>query len=308
MLAAHPLASWAGFAAILVILLALELGVIGRNPVQSERAAVRWSLVVIGFAAIFFGLLRVVEGSAAALQFATGYVIELSLSVDNLLVFIIVLEYFAVPATLQPTALKWGILGAIVMRGVMIGAGALVLARLDWVIYLLGALLIATGLRMLARSGGEPTEIENNPLLRVARRILPIGRRFAGTAFFTREGGRFVVTPLLLVILTVEWTDLVFATDSIPAIFAITRDPFLIYTSNILAIIGLRALFFVLAALIARFRYLRFGAATVLVFVGATMLLERWVVVPTEIMLVTVAAVLGVSVVASGSREKREPR
>lgn len=304
MLAAHPLASWAGFALILGILLGLELGVIGKRPMQSVRASVRWSLIVIGFAALFFGLLRVVEGSTAALQFATGYVIELSLSVDNLLVFIIVLEYFAVPVALQPTALKWGILGAIVLRGVMIAGGSLILAQFSWVIYLLGAILVVTGIKLGIQSSTAQLDVSRNPLLRAARRMLPVSGRYVGTAFVFRDGARWLATPLLLAVLAIEWTDLVFATDSIPAVFAITRDPFLVYTSNILAIIGLRALYFVLAAALAQFRHLRSGAAAVLVFVGAKMLVGRWVTVPTGIVLAVVVVLLGASIGASAFKAK----
>lgn len=301
----HPAASWLAFGAVVLLLLGMELRVMSRVRVPTARQAAWWSGVVVACAALFGVLLLVVEGRASALQFTTGYIVELSLSVDNLLVFIMILQYFAVPTALQPTALKWGILGAIAMRGAMIGGGVLVLNELHWVIYVLGALLILTGLRMLARRGDAPVRIEGNLLLRAARHVLPITEDFAGAAFVVRRAGKLVATPLLLVVLAIEWTDLMFATDSIPAIFAITRDPFLIYTSNILAIMGLRALFFVLAAMIVRFAYLRLGVGSVLMLVGGKMLAAHWVIVPTGVTLLTVVLVLGGSVGASVWLEDR---
>jgi tellurite resistance protein TerC len=243
------------------------------------------------------------DGRSDAELFATGYLVELSLSVDNLLVFIIVLDYFGVPANLQPTVLKWGILGAIAMRAIVVGAGTLILRELHWVIYVFGAVLLVTGVRMFTSRGEGEVDLDRNPVVRAARRLIPMSDRFAGDAFFVRSGGRWLATPLLLVVLVVEWTDLVFATDSIPAIFAITRDPFLVYTSNVFAVVGLRALFFVIAAMLGRFAYLRFGVATVLALVGAKMLLSAWIVVPSTISLVAVVLVLGGSVAVSLMRK-----
>ena len=301
----HPAASWLAFGSVVLLLLGLELGVISRVRTPTIGQAAWWSVVVIACAAIFGAVLFAIEGHPAALQFATGYVVEFSLSVDNLLVFIMILQYFAVPPPLQSVALKWGILGAIVMRGLMIGGGAAVLRELEWVIYLLGALLIITGIKMLARPVEATVRVESNPLLRAARRVLPLSEDFAGSAFFVRHAGKLVATPLLLVVLAVEWTDLMFATDSIPAIFAITRDPFLIYTSNILAVVGLRALYFVLAAMIGRFAYLGVGVGTVLILVGGKMLAAHWLTVPTGATLLGVVLVLGMSVIASLIAEKR---
>ncbi|MES1259308.1 MAG: TerC/Alx family metal homeostasis membrane protein, partial [Gemmatimonadota bacterium] len=295
----HPLATWLSFAAILLVLLVVELGFNSRKTPLSLRRAGWWSATVVTAAAIFCGVLGLVETRDHAVQFAAGYVVEFSLSVDNLLVFIMVLHYFAVPASLQPTVLKWGILGAIVLRGLMILGASWLLNELTWVIYLMGAMLVITGIKMLTQSDGEPVMVDRNPLLRAARRFLPLSEQFAGTDFFVRQAGRLVATPLLLVVLVIEWTDLVFATDSIPAIFAITRDPFLVYTSNIFAIMGLRALFFVLAASIARFAYLRLGVAAVLMLVGAKMLIAHWTVIPAGWSLLVVVVVLGGSVVAS---------
>ena len=211
------------------------------------------------------------EGGQHALEYYTGYLIELSLSVDNLFVFILIFNYFGVPAAAQPKVLKWGILGAIVMRWVMIVFGALLLARFEWIIYVFGGILILTGIRMLTQKD-ERVDLEKNPVVRLARRVLPFSQSYDGGDFFCRTGtGRRLATPLLLVLIVVEWSDLVFAIDSIPAIFAVTRDPFLVYSSNVFAILGLRALFFVLAGMMDRFAYLKPGVALILVFVGA-----RW--------------------------------
>jgi tellurite resistance protein TerC len=305
MIAGHTPAIWLTFAATVVTLLVVDLALITRAQSLPVQRSAWWSLTVVTAAALFCAVVGLLEGRVDALQFATGYVVEFSLSVDNLLVFIIVLQYFAVPVASQPTVLKWGILGAIVMRAIVIGAGTLVLGEFHWVIYVFGGLLIMTAMRMLAKPGHAAANVGRNPIVRIARRVLPVSDRFAGDAFFVRVGGKLRVTPLLLVVLVIEWTDLVFATDSIPAIFAITRDPFLVYTSNIFAIVGLRSLFFVLAAMLARFVYLRFGVATVLMLVGAKMLLTRWVTVPSLVSLVVIVAVLGSAVILSAARHGR---
>jgi tellurite resistance protein TerC len=300
MIAGHTLTIWLVFAATIALLLTVDLGVT-RHRVHAAtlREAGGWSVAVVMVALLFGGLIWLREGRANAVQFAAGYVVELSLSVDNLLVFMLVLHYFAVPAALQPSVLKWGILGAMAMRGVMIAIGTVLLHELSWVIYLLGAVLVFTGAKLFARPDAGGIEPGNNPLLRAARRILPLTERFHDRALFVRVAGRNLATPLLLVVLVVEWTDLVFATDSIPAIFAITRDPFLVYTSNIFAVVGLRALFFLLAGILTRFVYLRSGVALVLMLVGVKMLASPWIRVPPEVTLAVVVGVLGLSVVAS---------
>ena len=305
MIVGHSPATWLIFAAIVVTLLVVDLALITRAPSLSVRRSFRWSLVVVAAAALFCAVIGLSSGRGAALQFATGYIIEFSLSVDNLLVFLIVLQYFAVPTASQPTVLKWGILGAIAMRAIVIGAGTLILREFHWIIYVFGGLLILTAVRMITTPGHGDVNLDRNPMVRIARRALPLSDRFAGDAFFVRIDGTLRATPLLLVVLVIEWTDLVFATDSIPAIFAITRDPFLIYTSNIFAIIGLRSLFFVLAAMLARFVYLRFGVATVLILVGAKMLLTRWLAVPSLVSLAVIVLVLGAAVVLSAARRDR---
>jgi tellurite resistance protein TerC len=291
--------TWLLFAATVAVLLIVDLGILSRRAhLASLRESVAWSIAVMVAAALFAAWIWARDGRAPALQFASGYIVELALSVDNLLVFLIILRYFAVPASLQPTVLKWGILGALVMRGLMIGAGILLLDQFRWIIYLLGALLVFTGIRMFDHD--EPAiDPARHPLLRRARRFFPMGESFDDAQFVTRTGGRRIVTPLLIIILVIELTDLVFATDSIPAIFAITRNPLLVYSSNIFAIVGLRALYFVLASMLARFAYLRTGVAMILVLVGAKMLAERWVTIAPEVVLGVVVAILAGAVVAS---------
>ena len=269
----------------------------------SFKEAMSWSLGLIAFALVFGLFLWWREGAQHALEYYTGYLIELSLSVDNLFVFILIFNYFGVPAEAQPKVLKWGILGAIVMRFVMILLGALLLARFEWIIYVFGGILILTGIRMLFQKD-ERIELEKNPVVRLARRVLPFTDSYDGTQFFCRTGrGRLLATPLLLVLLVVEWSDLVFAIDSIPAIFAVTRDPFLVYSSNVFAILGLRALFFVLAGMMDRFVYLKPGVALILVFVGGKMAVSAWLHVPIlaslGVILLTLAGAVGLSLVRS---------
>ena len=300
----HGLAVWLGFTGIVVALLVLDLGVLNRRThVLSFKEAVSWSLGLIGLALAFGAFLWWQEGGQHALEYYTGYLIELSLSVDNLFVFILIFNYFGVPAEAQPKVLKWGILGAIVMRFVMILLGALLLARFDWIIYVFGGILMLTGLRMLFQKD-QRIEPDKNPIVRIARKVLPFAGAYDGSRFTSRTSrGRLLATPLLLVLLVVEWSDLVFAIDSIPAIFAVTRDPFLVYSSNIFAILGLRALFFVVAGMMDRFVYLKPGVALILVFVGGKMAVSAWVHVPIvaslAVILLTLAAAIGFSLVRS---------
>jgi len=290
----HPLSVWLGFTALILVLLVLDLGVLNRKShVLTPKEAARWSGTLVAIAMAFCGFVWWREDHHKALEFFTGYLIELSLSVDNLFVFILIFNYFGVPAEAQPKVLKWGILGAIVMRFIMIAVGALLLARFEWIIYVFGGILIVTGVRMLMQQD-ERIEPDKNPVVRLARRVLPFGDAYDGTKFFTRTGtGRLLATPLLLVLLVVEWSDLVFAIDSIPAIFAITRDPFLVYSSNVFAILGLRALFFVLAGMMDRFVYLKPGVALILVFVGIKMAVSAWVHLPILVSLAVIVLTLG---------------
>ncbi len=301
----HSLAGWLIFAAFFVALSVAELGMLKRRPqAPSLGESMWWCAVVVAAAAAFAAVVWVRRGRGPALQFATGYVVEVALSVDNLLVFMLIFDYFGVGPALRLTALRWGIFGAIAMRGLVIGAGVLILARLSWVLYLLGALLVVTGVRMLVRRDSGQVDPARNPIVRAARHILPVTERFHDARFLVREAGRWMVTPLLLVVLAIEWTDLAFAADSIPAIFAITRDPFLVYTSNIFAIVGLRALYFLVEGAMHRFTRLAPGVGVILLLVGAKMLLSRWIAVPAGAMLIAIVLILGGSLLLSDARDR----
>ncbi|MGH7701451.1 MAG: TerC family protein, partial [Gemmatimonadales bacterium] len=298
-MSAHGEAVWLGFTGLVVVLLVLDLGVLNRKShVLSPKEAMTWSAGLVSLALLFGLFLLWREGSRHALEYYTGYLIELSLSVDNLFVFILIFQYFAVPAALQPRVLKWGILGAMVMRGIMISAGALLLQRFTWIIYVFGGILIVTGLRMGFQDEVR-IEPEKNPVVRLTRRFLPFTPAYDGQHFFVRSSRQRLATPLLLVLLVVEWSDLVFAIDSIPAIFAITRDPFIVYSSNVFAILGLRALFFVLASAMDRFVYLKPGVALILVFVGTKMTLSAWIHSPILVSLGVIVLTLVTAAAAS---------
>jgi tellurite resistance protein TerC len=304
----HELGIWLGFTGLVAALLVLDLGVLNRRShVLTFKEALSWSGGLI-FIALLFGLFVLWrEGARHALEYYTGYLIELSLSVDNLFVFLLIFSYFSVPAAAQPKVLKWGILGAILMRLIMIGLGSLLLQRFAWIVYVFGALLIVTGIRMFTQKE-ERIDLEKNPAVRIARRLLPFSHAYDGTRFFTRIRGRLLATPLLLVLFVIEWSDLVFAIDSIPAIFAITRDPFLVYSSNIFAILGLRALFFVLAGMLDKFVYLKPGVAFILVFVGLKMTLSAWIHLPILLSLAVIVTTLALAVILSLRRSAREAR
>ncbi len=291
---------WLAFSGLVLGLLVLDLGVLNRRAhALSLREAGLWSagLVVI---ALGFGLFLWREvGFPPALEYYTGYLVELSLSVDNLFVFLLIFRYFALPPALQARVLKWGIIGAIAMRGVMIGFGALLLARFHWIAYVFGAIIVVTGIRFYWSSSENRLEPEKNPLVQLARRMLPVSESYDGPRFFTRTGAGRLATPLLLVLLVVEWSDLVFAIDSIPAIFAITRDPLVVFSSNVFAILGLRALFFLLAGAMDRFVYLKPAVATILVFVGLKMLTSAWIRLSTPVSLAVVLGLLALGVVVS---------
>jgi tellurite resistance protein TerC len=304
---AHGPAVWLGFSGIVAALLILDLAILNRRShVLSFREAITWSGSLVGLALLFGLFLLWREGPAHALEYYTGYLIELSLSVDNLFVFILVFQYFGVPAVLQPRVLKWGILGAIIMRAIMIAIGAIMLERFSWIIFVFGGILVVTGARMFGTEAHQ-VEPDRNPIVRIARRILPFSGAYDGQRFFTKSvDGRLMATPLLLVLLVVEWTDLVFAIDSIPAIFAITRDPFLVYSSNVFAILGLRALFFVLAGLMDKFTYLKPGVALILIFVGIKMLASYWVHIPILVSLAVILLTLTGAIVLSILRARSE--
>lgn len=299
---------WGAFVVFVIAMLALDLFVFGGRKAHrvSVREAASWSLVWVALALAFAGLLwwylKGTVGIAVAeqktLEFLTGYVIEKSLSVDNVFVFLLIFSAFAVPPEYQRRVLLYGVLGAIVMRAAMILAGAWVVREFAWVLYLFGAFLLVTGIRMLVAIDHQP-DLEKNPILRFARRHLRVTEGFRGERFMVRENGVLFVTPLFLALLMVEVSDLVFAVDSIPAIFAITTDPFIVFTSNIFAIMGLRALYFLLADMAERFHLLKYGLAMVLSFVGVKMLVAPWYHLPPAVSLGIILTTLAVSVLAS---------
>jgi tellurite resistance protein TerC len=310
---------WIGFNAFVLAMLALDLGVFHRkaHTVSIKEASI-WSVVWISLALMFNLLIylfwnRVAPGSQytnseAGLAFLTGYLIEKSLSVDNIFVFVLIFTYFAVPSQYQHRVLFWGILGALLMRGVMIALGATLIKEFHWIIYVFGSFLIFTGIRM-AMHRNEEIHPEKNPLIRLFRRMMPVTENFEDDKFFVRRAGVLMATPLFLTLLMVEFTDLVFAVDSIPAIFAVTQDPFIVYTSNVFAILGLRSLYFVLAGMVTKFYYLKLGLSVVLTFVGVKMLLtDSPLKIPTEISLVVVIGIIATSVVASLVRARRLER
>jgi tellurite resistance protein TerC len=297
---------WLVFALVIGALLVLDLGVLNRRShVLATREAASWSAGIVVLALLFGAYLWWRTGAKTGLEFYTGYLIELSLSVDNLFVFLLIFQYFAVPAALQPRVLKWGIFGAMLMRGAMITAGALLLRQFSWIVYVFGGILLLTGLRMFWADDAR-IEPEKNPLVRLARRVLPITPAYCDAHFFFRSRTeRWMATPLLLVLLVVEWSDLIFAIDSIPAVFAVTRDPFVVYSSNLFAILGLRALFFVLAGALDRFHYLKPAVAMILVFVGAKMIAAAWIHPSTLVSLAVIVSILAGGVLLSLLRPRK---
>ena len=299
---------WVGFIAFVVLMLALDLFVFGGNKAHkvSVKEAAIWSLVWVSLALLFNGglwwYLTQTAGAAVAdqkaLEFFSGYLIEKTLSVDNVFVFLLIFTAFQVPAQYQRRILIYGVLGAIVMRAVMILAGAWVVSEFSWVLYLFGAFLLITGLRMLVAADAEP-DVASNPVLRLAKKHLRVSDEDHGERFFVKKNGLRYVTPLFLVLILIEVTDLVFAVDSIPAIFAITTDPFIVFTSNLFAIMGLRALYFLLVDVADRFHLLKYGLALVLAFIGAKMLILPWYHVPVQVSLTVVAVLIAASCAAS---------
>jgi tellurite resistance protein TerC len=300
---------WVVFNLFVLGMLALDLGVFHRKSHSvSGKEALIWSVVWISLALIFnagiyFYWDRIMPNSSytnkdAALAFFTGYLIEKSLSVDNIFVFILIFSFFAVPASHQHRVLFWGILGALVMRGALILAGVALLHEFHWIIYIFGGFLIFTGIRM-ALHRNEEVHPENNPLIKFVKRVMPVTEHYEGDKFFIRRAGRWMATPLLLVLLVVESTDLIFAVDSIPAIFAVTDNPFIVYTSNVFAILGLRSLYFLLANVMDKFKYLKLGLAVVLSFVGVKMVLVDIYKMPVALSLGIIASILAISIVAS---------
>jgi tellurite resistance protein TerC len=291
--------TWAAFVAFVLAMLALDLGVFHKKAhVVGFREAAGWSLVWVSLALVFNGVLWWQFGDKLALEFLTGYLIEKSLSVDNIFVFVVIFGSLRVPALYQHRVLFWGILGALIMRAVMIFAGVALLERFHWLIYVFGAFLVITGLKLLRQQEEDP-DPNKGLFMRVVRRLIPTSTQYDGDKFFTKVDGRTLATPLFMALMLVEFTDLIFAIDSIPAIFAVTRDPFIVFTSNIFAILGLRSLYFLLAGVVDRFIYLKVGLAGVLVFVGLKMSLIDVVKIPSLISLLVIATMLGTAIGAS---------
>jgi tellurite resistance protein TerC len=298
---------WVAFNAGVGILLLLDLGLFQRHAhVVSIREAALESIAWVALS-VGFGLwIYTSHGSGPGLEFFTGYVIEKSLSLDNVFIFVLIFQYFRVDPRYHHRLLFWGVLGALVLRGAMIGAGVVLLQRFTWILYVFGIFLVYSGLKLLKAS--HTVHPDKNPVLWWLQKILPMSTRETGQSLFVREAGKWLATPLLLVVIVIETTDLVFAVDSIPAVFGVTRDPFIVYTSNVCAILGLRAFYFLLAGVLPYFRYLDEGLAVVLVFIGAKMLANPWVHLPTEISLGIVGCVIAISILISVLAEWRSPR
>jgi tellurite resistance protein TerC len=297
---------WVVFNIFVLGMLALDLGVFHRKAHTIKiKEALAWSGVWI-FLALLFNLgIYFWRGPESALEFLTGYLIEKSLSVDNIFVFLLIFSYFHVPPLYQHKVLFWGILGALIMRAIFIAAGVTLIQKFHWIIYLFGALLIVTGIK-LALEKEKEIHPERNPALRLFRRLMPVTEEYEKARFFVKRNGRYLATPLFVVLLVVETTDVIFAVDSIPAILAITLDPFIVYTSNVFAILGLRALYFALAGMMELFHYLHYGLSAILTFVGIKMLLTYIYKIPISVALGVIAGILIVSIVSSVMFPKRK--
>lgn len=293
---------WVAFNLLVVVLLLLDLGILNRTArVLTFRQAARNSVIWISLALAFNVWIYVYAGPSKGLEFLTGYLIEYSLSLDNIFVFVLIFSSFAVPRQYQHRVLFWGIIGALILRGTLILLGATLIEQFHWILYIFGAFLLFAGFRML-RSGhdDEALDLENNVVLKMIRRFIPITTNYHGATFFTRLQGRNMATPLFMVLVFVEFTDLLFALDSIPAIFAVTQDSFVVYTSNVFAILGLRSLYFLLEGIVNKFVYLRYGLAVVLMFVGIKLLIEMFhIKIPNMLSLAVIALSIGLSIFAS---------
>ena len=303
---------WAGFIGCVLVFLALDLGVFHRSAHEVKfKEALAWTGIWVALA-MLFGLVIAPAmvpqwNIEKTVEFVTGYVIELSLSMDNVFVIAVIFAHFAVPGRYQHRVLFWGILGALIMRGLMIWLGVELIQRFDWVLIVLGAFLVISGLKMVVTRDQEP-QPERNPAVRLTRKFFPVSSAFDGQKFLTTLNGRTALTPLALVLVLVETTDLIFALDSIPAIFAVTTDPFIVFTSNVFAILGLRSLYFVLAGAIQYFRYLKIGLSVVLVFIGVKMIVVKFVHIPTPLSLGVVVLIIGGSILASVVTTNREKK
>jgi tellurite resistance protein TerC len=299
---------WVGFFVFVLALLALDLGVFHKKAHDvSLKEAGAWSAVWFGLAAAFNVGVYLLFGPERAVEFATGYLIEKALAVDNIFVFVILFSYFAVPTILQHRVLFWGILGALAMRAAFILAGGAFLAKYHFAIYVFGAILVLTGVKLLVQKE-QDQDMGKSLFVRALRRVFPVTDGYRGERFLVKENGKWLVTPLMLALLTVELTDVVFAVDSIPAIFAVTRDPFIVFTSNIFAILGLRSLYFLLAGVVQKFHYLKTGLALILVFVGAKMALTDVYKLPIAASLGVIAGILAASILASMIKVSRDEK
>lgn len=298
---------WLGFIVAVLAMLALDLGVFHRRPhAVGLREAAIWSAIWVVLAVGFGGLVHTWFGPERAMEFAAGYLIEKALAIDNIFVFVIIFTTFGIPALYQHRVLFWGVLGALVMRAVFIVAGGVLLQQVHWMVYVFGAILAVTGIKLLVQRN-EPIRPERNPLIRLMCRFIPVSTELEGDRFTVVRQGRRVATPLLLALVAVEITDVIFAIDSIPAIFAVTMDPFIVFTSNIFAILGLRSMYFLLAGVVDRFVYLKVGLSAVLVFVGVKMLLIDVYPIPVGVSLGVIIALLGTAAVASWLRPVEPP-
>jgi tellurite resistance protein TerC len=297
---------WIGFNVFVLLMLALDLGVFHRKAhVVSFREAIGWTIAWVTLAMLFNMGVWYYAGAQKALEFTTGYVIEYSLSVDNIFVFAMLFSYFAVPPIYQHRVLFWGILGALVLRALMIVAGTVLITKFAWIIYIFGAFLILTGIKMIVKRE-EEIHPERNPVVRWFKKLMPVTSDYRGDKFFVRENGIRSATPLFVVLLLVEISDVIFAVDSIPAIFAVTKDPFIVYTSNVFAILGLRSLYFALAGVLDKFHYLKIGLGVVLTFVGVKMLLGHTAYkIDTLVSLGVIVSVLAASIIVSLLRPKK---
>jgi len=303
-----PFIFWLLFHVFVFAVLALDLGVFHRTAhAVSKREALVWTVCWVMLSLVFNAGVYYWMGTQKALEFLTGYALEYSLSMDNIFVFVLLFRYFSVPPRYQHRVLFWGIVGALVMRGTMIALGTLLLARFRWILYLFGAFLFYTGVRMAGPRHFE-VEPEHNPVLKLVRRWWRVTEHYEGQHFFVRRERGLYATPLLVVLAAVETTDLVFAVDSVPAVFGITQDPFIVYTSNVLAILGLRSLYFLLAAVIESFQYLHIGLGMVLAFVGAKMLIAWAVHIPVTQSLAVIVAIVSISMVVSWLKTRREAK
>ncbi len=290
---------WIGFNIFVILMLALDLGVFHRKAhVIKIKEALLWSGFWIALALLFNLGIYFWRGPETALEFLTGYLIEKSLSVDNLFVFLLIFSYFDVPSLYQHKVLFWGILGALIMRAIFIAAGITLIQAFHWILYLFGMFLIFTGIKIALHKERE-IHPERNPVIRIFRRVMPVSDQYEGGQFIVKKGGQYLFTPLFLVLLMIETTDVIFAVDSIPAILAITLDPFIVYTSNVFAILGLRALYFALAGLMRLFHHLHYGLSAILVLVGIKMLLADIYKISTVIALGLIAVILLISIIAS---------